>query len=113
MQDSEAATGTQQRLTRLRDGLLGGRGPGATTAEVSRHTCDRGKLGGVDTLAELEAVHHQTQRERVGEPAPGRPAPGIATTFKPMLLGAVGALVIRSIMSSRTRARRPGRTRDG
>ncbi|MDT0264427.1 hypothetical protein [Jatrophihabitans lederbergiae] len=109
---SGSAAGVQQRLACLRHDLLGGRGPGATTAEVSRHTRDRRQLGGVRTPAELESVHQQTQRERVGDPARGRrPAPADATAFRPIVLGAVAALVVSSILSARARRRR--RTRGG
>lgn len=115
MQDSsEPAAGVQQRLGTLRHDLLGGRGPGATPAEVARHTRDRRQLGGVRTPAELESVHRQTQRERVGDPAPPRrPTPAVATAFRPVVFGAVAALVLRSILSNRVRARRRRRTRGG
>lgn len=113
MQGSEPAAEAQRRVTRLRHDLLGGRGPGATTAEVARRTRDRGNLGGVRTCVELEIVHNQNQRSRGGGQGLVQPGgPAAATAFKPVLLGAVGALVIRSILSSWVRARRGRNTRD-
>ncbi|MHA6783258.1 hypothetical protein ACVGOW_20030 [Pseudonocardia saturnea] len=54
-------------LARIRAGLLGGRGPGATPAEVAAHTRDRDRLGG-RPVAELRAgLAARTARAR-GEP---------------------------------------------
>lgn len=54
----------QQDIADLRARLLGGRGPGATAAEVARDTTDRPYLGGQSAVVALERVHEQAARAR-------------------------------------------------
>ena len=56
------------RLVELRATLLGGRGPGASTEEVTEHTRDRSWLGAVPAPVESALVQRQTEQVRAGEP---------------------------------------------
>jgi hypothetical protein len=59
--DGDAA---QQAVARARAAVPGGRGPGAGTAEVLRHTRGRTSVGGVPVAALLERTAAQTARAR-------------------------------------------------
>lgn len=50
----------QAEIRRLRHGLLGGRGPGASEREIARHTRDRPVTGAVPTVIERELVQVST-----------------------------------------------------
>jgi hypothetical protein len=56
----------QATIDQIRARLLGGRGPGASSAEIDRNTRARTCLGGQPTAQRREAVAHQTAIARGG-----------------------------------------------
>lgn len=55
-------------LARFRAELLGGRGPGASEAELDRNTTHRPTVGGTPTAVTRELLHLRTQRRRGTDP---------------------------------------------
>lgn len=52
------------RLSSIREGLLGGRGPGASAAEISALTRNRVEVAGMTATRRLELAARQTARAR-------------------------------------------------
>lgn len=96
------------RLVELRATLLSGRGPGASTEEVTEHTRNRAWLGAVPAPVERALVHRQTEQVRAGEPIVNHRALAKERfrTVRAAALGAVAALVIRAVMVRGVRPRR-------
>ena len=96
------------RLVELRATLLGGRGPGASTEEVTEHTRDRSWLGAVPAPVERALVHRQTEQVRAGEPIVNHRvlAEERSRTVRAAALGAVAALAIRAVVVRGVRPRR-------
>ena len=106
LEDSdEGSPGT--RLVELRATLLGGRGPGASTEEVTEHTRDRSWLGAVPAPVERALVHRQTEQVRAGEPIVNHRvlAKERSRTVRAAALGAAAALAIRAVMVRGVRPR--------
>lgn len=61
--DAERA-GVEERLCASRDRLLGGRGPGASEAEIAAHTRRRLTIAGTSVTRRLELQARQTSRAR-------------------------------------------------
>ena len=95
------------RLVELRATLLGGRGPGASTEEVTEHTRDRSWLGAVPAPVESALVHRQTEQVRAGEPIVNHRvlAKERSRTVRAAALGAAAALAIRAVMVRGVRPR--------
>ncbi len=95
------------RLAELRATLLGGRGPGASTEEVTEHTRDRSWLGAVPAPVESALVHRQTEQVRAGEPIVNHRvlAKERSRTVRAAALGAAAALAIRAVMVRGVRPR--------
>jgi hypothetical protein len=64
--DAEAV---QREVRRCREELLGGRGPGASPAELAAHQRDRPLLGALPAAAERELAAVQTAAARGVDPA--------------------------------------------
>ncbi|WP_157623391.1 hypothetical protein [Terrabacter sp. Root85] len=96
------------RLVELRATVLGGRGPGASTEEVTEHTRDRSWLGAVPAPVERALVHRQTEQVRAGEPIVNHRvlAEERSRTVRAAALGAVAALAIRAVVVRGVRPRR-------
>ena len=96
-----------KRLVELRATLLGGRGPGASTEEVTEHTRDRSWLGAVPAPVESALVHRQTEQVRAGEPIVNHRvlAKERSRTVRAAALGAAAALAIRAVMVRGVRPR--------
>lgn len=89
-----------QRLSALRTTLLGGRGPGASTEEVTAHTRDRPLLGAVPASVERALVARQGEHVRAGVPIvnPRVRRPGdTAGSWRSLAWGAVLALTVRAV----------------
>lgn len=61
---SATAPGPQERVAALRANLLGGRGPGASPAEMEAHQHQRVDYGGVPVTADREQLALATQKAR-------------------------------------------------
>ena len=96
------------RLVELRATVLGGRGPGASTEEVTEHTRDRSWLGAVPAPVERALVHRQTEQVRAGEPIVNHRVlrKERSRTVRAAALGAAAALVIRAVLVRRVRSPR-------
>lgn len=88
----------EQRLARFREDLLGGRGPGASTDEVTRHTRDRAPIGGMPSPRDLALVEQQAELAREDLPAADGIGPGPHGPAFWLLLGALGALLLRAVL---------------
>ncbi len=99
-------------LTRLRTGLLAGRGPGASDEEILRHTRDRPALGAVPPPVERAMTAGQARQARAGTPlaAPGRALAQSRAPWRVMAASAAATLLLRSVihrlLSSRRGTRR-------
>ena len=63
-QTREVTLTVEERLQLARARLLGGRGPGASRAEVVAHTRDRASIAGIPVVERLELTARQTSRAR-------------------------------------------------
>lgn len=61
---SGSAAEAQARIAKLHKGLLGGRGPGATSEELAPFMLDRVMLAAIPAMLERELVAERTQRAR-------------------------------------------------
>ncbi len=61
---SSDARETQARINALRDRLLGGRGPGASSEELATNMRDRVMLGAIPAMVEREMVARRTEVAR-------------------------------------------------
>jgi hypothetical protein len=105
-------SGVERELTRLRAGLLAGRGPGASEEEILRHTRDRPAVGAVPPPVERAMTAGQTRQERAGTPpavlgrAPAQPR----AQWRVVAASAAATLMLRSVihhlLSSRRGTRR-------
>jgi hypothetical protein len=103
----------EQELTRLRVGLLAGRGPGASEQEILRHTRDRPALGAVPPPVERATTAEQASQARAGVPPrnAGRWPAQPRARWRVVAGTAAATLLLRSVthrlLSSR---RRPNRS---
>ncbi len=104
-----------QRLAELRATLLGGRGQGASNAEVTEHTRDRPWLGAVPAPVERALVERQAEHLRAGEPIVNRRVrrehqrAGRRRSWQAALLGAALALTTRALVARRAASKRQQR----
>jgi hypothetical protein len=111
--------GVERELTRLRTGLLAGRGPGASEAEILRHTRDRPALGAVPPPVERAITAGQARQARAGVPAaaPGRALAQPRARWRVAAGSAVATLLLRSVihrlLSSRRWTRRSANRQKG
>jgi hypothetical protein len=100
-----------ERITQLHRALLAGRGPGASEQEIAEHTRDRPWLGAVPAPVERALVERQSARLRADEPTTSSRARDEAgrRTRRAAGVGAVAALLARSIIVRLVRSRRSRR----
>lgn len=101
----------EQRLHTLRATLLGGRGPGASTTEVTEHTRDRPLLGAVPASVERALAARQSEYIRAGTPVvnPRVRQAGERHSWRLIMLGAVLALAVRGAAVRFARRRQTGK----
>ncbi len=104
-----------QRVAELRATLLGGRGQGASDAEVTEHTRNRPWLGAVPAPVERALVERQTEHLRAGAPIVDsrmrreRQRSDRRRSWRAALLGATLALATRALVARRAVSKRQQR----